>query len=110
MTYVTEIYCENTDCNARQSTVFTKDYGDNPEPTVWRCPACGKQAKVHWKISLRAYEERQLAFAIGRVNEALYVREASRDLKVGDLIAVRASIGALQELPDSWKCVDKCVK
>jgi hypothetical protein len=61
MIYVTEIYCESQDCNARETKVITQYYGDNPEPKTWRCPACGTKAKVHWKLPLAAYEEQQLA-------------------------------------------------
>jgi hypothetical protein len=57
MTYITEIYCESQKCNARESKVVTTDYGDNPEPKAWRCPACGTKAKVHWKLPLAAYEK-----------------------------------------------------
>ena len=46
MTYVTEIYCENLDCNVRECQILTKDIGV-PDPPIWRCPGCGKRAKIH---------------------------------------------------------------
>jgi hypothetical protein len=99
MTYVTEIYCGNRDCNARQSEVVTKDHGDNPEPRSWRCPACGATAKVHWRRNLAEHEKSELSLAIARVNVALYERDA-----VGDLPGSPADVLMLDKLPDSWKC------
>jgi hypothetical protein len=61
MTYVVEIFCEAPACNARRCTVITADYGDNPEPKIWLCPACGSKAKLYSKLPIEAYKEQQLA-------------------------------------------------
>jgi hypothetical protein len=101
MTYITEIYCQNEDCNVRQSQVTTKDYGDQPEPTAWRCPGCGQKAKVHWRRTSREHERIKVRDAIGLVNAELYARE---HVKPGDLVCYPLDVLALDTLPDSWKC------
>jgi hypothetical protein len=98
MSYVTEIYCENPQCNARQCEIVTKDHGDVPEPTSWRCPACGRPAKVHWRRDAPSHRRIELARALGRVNAALYRRDRNG-------CGYPISALALSELPNSWKAV-----
>ena len=87
----------------RQIEVVTKDHGDQPEPENWRCPGCGRPAKVHWRRTLAEHEENELSNSIARVNVALYVREHA---KPGDpATAYPASVLSLKQLPDAWKCV-----
>jgi hypothetical protein len=97
MTYVTEIYCQKAGCNVRQCEIVTKDHGDNPEPVIWHCPACGSAAKVHWRHSLGDHERQELGRSIGKVNAALYLRDQRGGAVPGDVYK-------LNSLPDSWKC------
>lgn len=97
MSYVTQIYCENPQCNVRQSEIVTKDLGVAPEPESWRCPACGQKAKVHWRRDMPHHHKIELANALGRVNAALYRRDNGP--------AYPLSVAALAELPDAWKPV-----
>ena len=98
MTYITEIYCQNTVCNVRQCEIVTKDY-DGPDPASWKCPGCGGEATVHWRRDLQEDARHRLRDAIGVVNAALYAREHPDDFMgwpVGVLV--------LESLPESWKC------
>lgn len=97
MTYITQIYCENSNCNVREVEVLTKDHGDQPEPLVWSCPGCGMLAKLHWRRTLLQHSEIELNVSIGRVNAALYGRDYPED------IGVPASVAMLKSLPEAWK-------
>src|SRR5215813_10793665 len=99
-TYMTEIYCENINCNARQSRVYTKDHGDNPEPTVWHCPACGKPAKVHWRRTGLEHQFEENRLAVGLVNVQLYVRDTA---KPGEPAPFPMGLILLKDPPASWK-------
>lgn len=97
-TYITQIYCRNQQCNARECEVVTKYHGDNPEPEIWHCPSCGAEAVVHWRRDLMEHAKHELQEALGRVNAYLY----ARDQKTG---AVPVNILCLREAPDSWRWV-----
>lgn len=101
MTYITQIYCQSADCNVREVEVMTKDHGNQPEPEKWRCPGCGKPAKLHWRRTLVEHERIEAQNAIGRVNSALYVRDSVGE---GELAAIPLNVFALDKLPESWKC------
>lgn len=34
-------YCDNQNCSVRQVEVWVKNFGDTPQATTLRCPACG---------------------------------------------------------------------
>lgn len=95
--YVTQIYCDNPECNVRQVEIRTKDY-DQPDPEIWSCPACGKHAKINWRGTVEERQRHELALAIGRVNAALYQRDMPDKLAV-----VPMNVLALDELPAHWK-------
>ena len=94
--YVTQVCCQNLDCNVREIEIVTKDLGDYPEPAVWNCPGCGQEAQLYWRRDLDTHRDEELADAICVVNAALYQRDQ-------DTAFVPASILLLDALPDSWK-------
>jgi hypothetical protein len=98
--FVTEIYCQDPDCNVRHSTVVTKKVDDAPEPRAWKCPGCGKRAKVHWRKTGAAYAAEKLKGSIGAVNAALYQRDHGG-------LGVPLALMCLSELPAEWKAVDR---
>jgi|SRR5882724_11486212 len=95
-----ELYCENSDCAAREVTIVLKELDGPTTPACLRCPACRRQLKLHHVATLDEAHLNAEAEARRSVNEQLYVeRERQR---LGDpraLIAVPLGVFLDDRLP-----------
>lgn len=98
--YVTEIYCQNSDCKVREMQINAKQCTEAPETVSWTCPACKRRVVTHWQRTQDQHLEEELRQAVATVNAALYKRDTG-NLFIPPTVMLRT------KLPKSWRYVER---
>ena len=59
---ITELYCPNEHCVARNIEIVSKHPNDEDMPTEWKCPACGLACKFNWTLSKKEYNQKGMTY------------------------------------------------